>query len=522
MPNLDWFKNKKIAVFGLGKAGIASVDFLLNAGSKVFAWDDNDSSCEKLVSSLPSSPESPIPPSSPGGSSNNPEITLESQSDSGNDVIIADYKTYNWSEIDTLVLSPGVPLTHPTPHPIVDLAKAANCPIICDIELLYKAAPEAKFIGITGTNGKSTTSALIHHILKHAGLNVELGGNIGVSASSLPLLSKDGIYVIELSSYQLDLIHESRFNIAVFLNVTRDHIDRHGDMQGYIKAKKRIFNNQQEGDTAIIAVDDEHTKEIYNKAGNAIPVSAFKNIDNGISVLSEKGDRIIYDNTTYSSLPESSIPPSSPGGSRDNTEVTLESLHDSGNDVINLGNLDYLIGEHNNQNIVSAYAAARSLNIQAEVIIEAVKSFRGLAHRIQYVDEISGVIFINDSKATNADSTAQALKCFDNIYWIVGGKPKEGGISSLGEFWPKITQAYLIGESMEEFAEVLEGKVPYTKCDTIDNAVIKAYEIANEDNNSPVVLLSPACASFDQFKSFEERGEKFCEAVEEIHYHAAT
>jgi len=484
------YKNQKIGVFGLGKAGEATVASLLAGNAQVFAWDDKYSGQDEK--------------------SLNPESRILNPA------------KWPWNELKALILSPGIPLTHPKPHEVVTMAKRNNCPIIGDIELLYRACPNARYIGITGTNGKSTTTTLIGHILKMAGIKTEIGGNLGTPALSLNPLAADGTYVLELSSYQLDLVKTTRFNVAVLLNITPDHLDRHGDMEGYIATKMHIFERQQKDDTAAIAVDDEYTKEIvlgtrYSVLGEAkyIPVSARQKLEAGIYV--ENG--ILYDTSS--------------------TEYRVPSTE------YDLTPIPTLTGRHNWQNAAAAWAVARACGVAPEVIYNAMRSFPGLRHRLQLVATIRGVRFINDSKATNADATANALAPYDNIYWIAGGKPKAGGIVSLAEYFPKIVHAFLIGEAEDEFARTLEGKVPYTRCGTLDVAVQQAAAMAfssssgerqrepgihskasangemdprtilriAEDDGS-VVLLSPACASFDQFKNFEERGDRFCELVE--------
>jgi UDP-N-acetylmuramoylalanine--D-glutamate ligase len=428
------YKDQSIGVFGLGKAGEASVAALAAGGATVFAWDD------KL------------------------------QHASGDQ---KPYASWPWQELSALVMAPGIALT----HDCAQMAKKHGVPIIGDIEILYKSQPEARYIGITGTNGKSTTTTLIGHILQVAGERVEVGGNLGNAALSLAALGKDGTYVLELSSYQLDLVHTTRFNVAVFLNITPDHLDRHGNMAGYIAAKKHIFDRQAKGDVAIIAIDDEYTKAIAGelKEQRLVRVSC-----------REKAD--IY--------------------------VKNGILHD-GAQNFDIGNIASLTGEHNWQNAALAYATAKAQGIASEKIYAAMQSFPGLRHRLQLVDTIKGVRFINDSKATNADAVQHALKPYQNIYWIAGGKAKSGGIEPLAQLFPHVARAYLIGEAEEMFAGTLEGRTDYKHCGNLENAVkIAAADAFSEGRKDAVVLLSPACASFDQFKSFEHRGDVFCELVE--------
>jgi UDP-N-acetylmuramoylalanine--D-glutamate ligase len=457
MIKLENYKNKNVAIFGLGKAGMSTVRALSASGANCFVWDDGDKARENLAKEKL------------------PEVT------------IALPEVYDWKSMEALIFSPGIPLTHPEPHPIVAMAKAANCPIICDVELLYQVQKDSKFIGITGTNGKSTTTALIGHILKESGVSSQVGGNIGIPVLDLEPLGSDGFYVVEMSSYQLDLIKKTRFNTSILLNITPDHLDRHGDMEGYIKAKEHIYDNQGAGDIAIVGVDDDYSTAIYNKLkskakiGKVIPISVDKQLPGGISVI----NGIVYDNINSKKY--------------------------------ELDYLKRLAGKHNEQNIAAAYAAASFAGVAGDDIIKAVRTFEGLPHRMQYIAEIEGVTFINDSKATNAEAAAKALVTFDNIYWIAGGMPKEGGITSLGEFFPKMKHAYLIGAAQDEFAATLKGEVALSKCETLANAFEAAKNDAmkNKDEKS-VVLLSPACASFDQWPNFEVRGYAFCDMVKGI------
>jgi len=439
MITVSEYDGQCVGVFGLGKAGDAAVETLKAGGAKVWTGDDK------------------IPASNIRG--------------------------WPWNEMKALVLSPGVPFTHPVPHEVVKLANKNRVPIIGDIELLYRACPDAGYIAITGTNGKSTTTTLIGHILKTCGVRTEIGGNLGTPALALEPLEKNGTYVLELSSYQLDLVRSTRFNIAVWLNISPDHIDRHGTLAGYIRAKERLFTRQTEKDTAIIGVDDEHSKNVarmlgYVKKQTVVEVSV-KTKTSGVYV-------------------ENGV------------------LHD-GHYGFDLNSIATLTGRHNWQNAACAYAATRACGLAPDAIYQAMQTFGGLRHRLQLVATIGGVRFLNDSKATNADATSHALAAYDNIYWIAGGKPKEGGIDSLAPYFLKIAHTFLIGEAQESFAAILEGKVAFSRCGTLDMALQKAACMAfAEKKKNAVVLLSPACASFDQFKNFEERGDKFCALVEAL------
>lgn len=461
MITVTEYTHQAVGVFGLGKAGEATVASLAAGGAKVFAWDDKGMD---------------------GG-----RWAVDKDDAAIRHLSFVDYHDWPWAELKALVLSPGVPLTHPKPHAVVEMARRHGVPVLGDIELLYRACPKAKYVAITGTNGKSTTTTLIGHILKSAGLTVEVGGNLGTAALSLQPLGKEGIYVLELSSYQLDLVHTTRFNVAVFLNVTPDHLDRHGSMEGYVAAKMHMFDRQQAGDVAVIAVDDAYTAGIVNqtletkKEATLINVSAKSRLSGGVYVEAGKLVDTAFPDSRFP-IPDACLP-----------------------------------GRHNWQNAAAAWAVARVCGVVPEQIYAAMKTFPGLRHRLQLVATIRGVRFINDSKATNADATSHALAPYESIYWIAGGKPKEGGIDALSSFFPKIAHAFLMGQAEEAFARTLDGQVPYTRCGTLKTAVEKAAGMAWRDGKPhAVVLLSPACASFDQWKNFEERGDAFCAYVEAL------
>lgn len=454
---MNKFIAKKFIVFGLGISGKATIKFLLDNNYQVLASDDNLNSLNTLEK--------------------HPNLKIFNN---------------DWNGIEALILAPGIPLYFPDPHPIVKAARKNNCPIICDIELLYKFNHQAKYIGITGTNGKSTTTALTGHIFQENNINSAVGGNIGIPCLQLPRLKASDFYILEMSSFQLDLIHQTKFFIASLLNITPDHIDRHGSMEGYITAKKRIFMNQQKGDFAVIGVDNENSRKVYDELKNnkdfqatLIPISTKRILSDGISVI----DGIIHNNfPTF------------------------------GKNEINLGELPFLKGEHNAQNIAIAFANAFLSGIGETKIINAIKTFKGLGHRMELVGNIDNINFINDSKATNAESTENALKSYKNIYWILGGKAKEGGIKMLEPYFSIIEHAFLMGEASDDFAKTLDGKVEYVKCQTLQNAFDIAYKKALSEKKSKQIniLLSPACASFDQWKNFEERGEYFCKLVKEL------
>jgi UDP-N-acetylmuramoylalanine--D-glutamate ligase len=457
---------KKFLVFGLGISGNQAVKFLLDHNCQVLAGDNDKSSTDNLKQKF---------------------------SQSSNLQIFENISQIDWNNIDYLVLAAGISLKYPKPHPIVLEAQKHNCPIICDVEILYLFNSKANFIGISGTNGKSTTTALTGHIFSKSGRKSSFGGNIGIAALSLPELKEEETYIIELSSYQLDLMYKTHLNISCLLNITPDHLDRHKNMTGYIAAKKRIFQNQNQGDFAVIGVDNKNTKEIYenlqkdkNFKAKLIPISTKEIVKDGVSMIN---------NTIYNNI-------------------------NNKNSKIDLGERGFLKGEHNAQNIAASFANCFLSGIDEKTIIGQIKSFRDLKHRMEFVDKVNNINFINDSKATNAQSTQNALQTYDNIYLILGGEPKEGGISSLEPYFSKIKCAFLIGKSQEEFAKTLKNKLLHFKCHDLKTAFNMAYKKALDDEFEyglqKNIILSPACASFDQWKNFEERGNFFCQLVKNI------
>ena len=451
------YSGKNVIVLGLGKSGRTAALALIRAGAHVSSWDDV-------------------------------EATRLSAQEAG--VPVADPAELDWATVDALLLSPGIPHRYPAPHPVVALAQNHQIPLISDVELLFQSEKEAASIGITGTNGKSTTTALIYHILKSAGRMTEIGGNFGIPVMELAPLGKAGTYVLEMSSYQLEITPSQHFVVSVFLNLTPDHLDRHGGISGYLAAKKKIFENSKPGDVLVLGVDDAYTDELYTSLREAkfkvIPVSVHKPLKGGVYV---EGGYLI---SAIEGVPKP---------------------------IVDLRTLSTLKGMHNWQNAACAYAALKARGLTDAEIVGGLQSFPGLAHRQERIAEINGILFINDSKATNADATAQALECYKDatIYWLVGGRPKEGGIQSLEAYFPKIEHAFLFGESSQGFALTLAENTPYTECGALSTALNKAYVKAKEDKKKmPVVLLSPACASFDQFRDFEARGDAFRELVQEL------
>jgi UDP-N-acetylmuramoylalanine--D-glutamate ligase len=447
------FAGEKVAVMGLARSGLAAAQALKAGGAQVLAWDDA------------------APRRAAAAASGIPIVDLAATPLTG---------------IRTLVLSPGIPHSFPKPHPVAAAAKAAGTSIIGDIELLARACPEPRYVGVTGTNGKSTTTALIAHILKSAGRKVAVGGNLGMAALTLARLGQDGVYVLEMSSYQLELIDRLAFDVAVWLNLTPDHLDRHGGMAGYIAAKRRIFKHGARPQSAVIGIDDAPSRAVadaltQDNAWRITRISVISRAMGGVFVV----DGHLVDDSTGSA-----------------------------ESVIDVTGLPRLPGRHNWQNIAGAYAATRALGLACGEIAAGITSFPGLAHRQETIATVAGVRYVNDSKATNVDAAANALACYDNIYWIAGGIAKEGGIASLAPFFPRIRRAFLIGQAAKDFAATLEGRVPYSLAGTLDIALAEASRAAAKDGTrDPVVLLSPACSSFDQFADFEARGEAFRKLV---------
>jgi UDP-N-acetylmuramoylalanine--D-glutamate ligase len=449
------FAGKKIAVFGLGGSGLASASALLAGGADVIAFDDDAASVAKAnAAGIPT----------------------------------ADLRQIDWAKIAALVLAPGVPLTHPKPHWVVTLAQKAGVEVIGDIELFCRErarrAPGAPFVAITGTNGKSTTTALIAH-LAAAGMDAQLGGNIGTAILSLAPPAAGRVHVIECSSYQIDLAPSLNPSIGILINLSEDHLDRHGTMEHYAAVKERLVGGVPRDGTAIVGVDDEWCQNIavrLAQSGKHVArISVRRKLSNGLFV---EGERIMR---------------AGAGGTQP---------------IAELGGIGSLRGLHNAQNAACATAAALALGLEPQAIQAGLRSFPGLPHRIEEVGRRSKVLFVNDSKATNADSAAQALACFGDIFWIAGGKPKTGGIESLRGFFPRIRKAYLIGEAANEFAATLSNDVPHEIDGTLDKALAAATRDAEASTAAePIVLLSPACASFDQYRNFEVRGDAFRDLV---------
>ncbi len=455
-------ENRKIGVYGLGATGLATCEALSASGAEVYCWDDKE----------------------------------EARAKTANTRYAAEHpKHWPWKELSSLALSPGVPLTHPAPHPIVKKAHQVGVEVIGDIEFFARAvnalAPKERprVVAVTGSNGKSTTTALIGHVLKECGRDAIIGGNIGKPVLLLPAIEAYRTYVLELSSFQLDLAKTLRANSAVLLNLSPDHIDRHGDMGGYAAAKRRIFLNQTADDNSIIGVDDHWSQGICAKllsdgVQQVIPISSEGALGRGVFALNA---RLYY------------------------------SLGDRSGEAGDISHIASLRGQHNWQNAAAALAVAISEGVAPNVAANAMDRFAGLPHRMEVVAKKGAVTFVNDSKATNADAASRALKSYEDIFWIAGGKAKEGGVASLRPLMERVRAVYLIGEAAREFEGQLAGAAPCFQCGDMPSAIARAArDAASSGLPSPVVLLSPACASYDQFRNFEERGDVFRKLANQI------
>ena len=446
MIRIPGYEHKRIAVMGLGVAGLPTVRALMASGAHVLAWDDGAESRNKAAAE---------------------------------GVPIVDLLSADWDGIDTLVLSPGIPHTFPKPHPIAERARKADAAIVCDVDLLGRAEPDAVYVGITGTNGKSTTTALIAHILKSAGKKLEVGGNLGPPVLDFAPLGKDGIYVLEMSSYQLERTFSIGFDVAVLLNVSPNHIDRHGDLAGYVAAKARIFAGGRKQQTAVVGVDDEECRRIADSLEKRMRVVRITREAPGPGMVGAEGTALV-----------------------DRSEGAARV-------VLDLKEAQDLPGRHNAQNAAAAYAATRALGVAPGAIAAAMKSYRSLPHRLERVATIDGVTYVNDSKATSPEATVWALTSYDRVVWIAGGLSKDVGYDALIPSLPRIAHAFLVGKAAGEIAAFLaQHKIPHTTSVTIERAVPAAHAKAKADKIK-VVLLSPACASFDQYRSFEKRGDDF-------------
>jgi UDP-N-acetylmuramoylalanine--D-glutamate ligase len=451
------FKGKTYAVLGLARSGLATVDTLVASGARVVAWDSRE----------------------------------EARALVANKAELGDPMEIDLAGFDGIVVSPGVPLNK---HPIAMRAKIAGVPIIGDIELFALARPTLpphKVVGITGTNGKSTTTALVHHIIEQAGYPTVMGGNIGLPILSQPPLEPNlhgvGVYVLELSSYQIDLTHSLDCDVAVLLNITPDHLDRYDGFEGYVASKARLFTMQSAEHVAVIATEDEPSRGI---------------------ATSLRHPRESWD-------PTSSRAPEEKGGASLRWHDVVEV---ASSDIDPVAQLTWpaLQGPHNAQNAAVSIAVAKALGIDEATLAAALVSYASLPHRMQAVGTHNGVLYVNDSKATNAASTAPALAAWPakdgkpRIHWILGGVAKSDNLDECVPHFANIAHAYTIGEAGHMFADLLRASMAVDDSEMLSAAVRRAARIAQPGD---VVLLSPACASFDQFRDFEARGDAFAAAV---------
>jgi UDP-N-acetylmuramoylalanine--D-glutamate ligase len=457
MTPVTSFNGKHAAVFGLGNSGFVAAQALVAGGARVAVWDDNEHAREKARAA---------------------GLRIEN-------LALAD-----WRNFASLVLSPGIPLTHPSPHWTVLKAMQAGVEIIGDIELFcrerHKIAPLSPFVAITGTNGKSTTTALVAHLFANFGFAVEVGGNIGTPILALAPPAQERVHVVECSSFQIALSPSLNPSVGVLLNITPDHLDRHGTMENYAAIKARLVEN---ADLAVIGIDDGVTSciagECLRAGRTTVCVSVTRTlIEDGIVL---DGDCLMRRS-----------------GGR-STRIAC------------LAGIASLRGAHNGQNAAAAVAALGPRGFELERVAQGLRTFPGLPHRLEEVGRIGKVLFVNDSKATNAAAAEKALRSFDKVFWIVGGRAKEGGIEPLRPLFGKVVKAYLIGEASENFAQTIGNSFPYAKCGTLEGAVpAAARDALASELAEPVVLLSPACASFDQFPDFEKRGDHFRALVEAL------
>lgn len=430
------FRGKRYAVLGLARSGLATVRALVASGAEVVAWDSNEKAREDAVNSV-----------------QDLSIFVDSVS-----LKIADPLTINLTGFDGIIVSPGVPINR---HPIAHKAQSEGVHLIGDIELFAQARaslPPHKVVGITGTNGKSTTTALIHHILKSAGIPAMMGGNIGLPILAQEPLPAGGVYVLELSSYQIDLTYTLDCDVAVLLNITPDHLDRYDGFEGYAASKERLFTLQHVDKVAVIATDDDPTRMIASRINHRL-------------------------------------------------------LRVNASNVADQSRWRTLQGPHNAQNVAAARAVARALGVADDTTESALATYPGLPHRMERIRELDGVLYVNDSKATNATAAAPALAAYPSIHWIVGGRAKTDELNDCAPHYGHVRAAYTIGEAGPMFAKLLAPHMKVTQSITLERAVFDAHAAAK---SGETILLSPACASFDQFKDFEARGDAYRTAVEAL------
>lgn len=448
---LDRFRDRRVGVLGLARSGLAVARALRAGGADVVAWDDDPAALQRALELG----------AWPGSTDDLPELAA-------------------------LVVSPGVPLHHPAPHPLVAAARALGVPVTGDVELFAEVVGARPIVGVTGTNGKSTTTALVHHLLLAAGRPAQLGGNIGRPVFDLVLGPEDEVLVLELSSFQLDLVETLACRVAVWLNLTPDHLDRHGGLEGYVAAKKRIFAPQRPDDRAVVGIDDPISAgvadELERRGRAPIRVSVGRVPERGVGVVDHE---------------------------------LLEALDGPPRPVAHLAGLRALRGVHNHQNAAVAYAAVRALGLSPEEAVRGLETFAGLPHRMEEVGRQGTLLFVNDSKATNPDAASKSLVAFERIFWIAGGRAGPGGFASLRPHLSAVVKAFLIGEAASALEAELGDLVPVERCGTLERALDAALAAAEASGGEGVVLLAPACKSFDQFKSYEERGDVFRALVAE-------
>lgn len=435
---------KHIGVFGLARTGLVAVEALAAAGAVVYAWDDNAAKTQLVGDHA------------------------------------CDLYGYDFQKLDALMIAPGVPLTHPEPHVLVKKAQAAGIPVIGDFDLFYSGInqlPARSMVAITGTNGKSTTTALITHMLTFAGREAVMGGNIGTGVLSLPVLAEGGVYVLEMSSYQIDLTHDFTPDVAVLLNISPDHLDRHGDMAGYVRAKARLFDLLSPDGLAIVGAADGYTADLADGMDRRIVTLVDK--ANGCQNSVYVSDNLLF--------------------AREKQSCTLMGA---------VKDCPTLRGPHNGQNMAAAYAVGIELGLDAQSILDSFQTFPGLEHRQELVnpnaasESATDILFINDSKATNQESAAKALSSFKNILWIAGGVSKNNDFQELAPWMNHVKKAFFIGQSAPMMQQQLGGEC----AGTLEAAFKAATKMAQKGD---VVMLSPAASSFDQFTDFEQRGNQF-------------
>ena len=465
--NVNKLLGKTIAIYGLSKTGISAAKALGQRGIHIILWDENKDKIENAASL---------------------------------GFVVKNLHEADFSKIDYLIWSPGIPHTLPTPNPIALKAKEHNVPIVCDIEFFTSIFTNGKYIGITGTNGKSTTTGLIHHIFKTAGKETAIGGNYGIPVFDLPELSNKGFYILELSSYQIELSPSLNMDCAILTNISEDHIDRHKDMNGYISVKKRIFNRvDDKAHFNIITVDDKYSQKVFEE------ISDIKLKDTTVPVSSSKRIKGVY---------------------VDSDGVLKDNFWEKDKKIFDLSKLENLQGKHNWQNIAISYAVSKCYDIDTEQFKTALQTFTNLPHRMEKIPTegmFENIQIINDSKGTNADATQYPLQAYSEIYWIAGGRPKSDGIDPLIKFIKpsKIFRAYMIGEATRPFHKIVKERTKSYRCWTLKKAVKKAFKHMLKDMKkgyakNPTLLLSPSATSWDQFKSFEDRGDQFKQIVKEV------